>query len=76
MRVANNSGKYLAMVMAAHDREPIVFVQCIGCDAEAKERDPFRMTDAEAIKLFEARGWSVGPTLCPKCRAAGQDAGG
>jgi hypothetical protein len=28
------------------------------------------IADAEAEARFMARGWSIKPTLCPKCRAA------
>lgn len=61
-------------IMADHDRGPeYALVQCIGdgftCPAEERVEQSARLSDAEIIAMLAQRGWSVGPTLCPKHRS-------
>lgn len=63
-----------AQVALLHpDRPGRVFVDCVECGA----RDTIRVdnldavTDEQATRWFEERGWSVKPTLCPGCLRLG-----
>lgn len=57
----------LAAIMADHDRGPeYAVVECIECDASARVEQSSLMSDAELVQRFEAQGWTITPTRCPR----------
>ena len=43
-----------------------VFVECTLCPAK-KSLASHDMSDAEAVRVAESLGWTIKPTVCPKC---------
>ena len=61
-----NPGSYTGFAKSG-----VVFVDCVRCGKRASIHVEHLdgVSDAEATRRFNERGWSVRPTLCPTCRA-------
>ena len=55
-----------AIVSAHEPSVEVAFVECIKC--RTQESVDSTDTDEHLEKYFESKGWSVLPTLCPKCK--------
>lgn len=56
-----------AVLMQHGPTVEVLFVECMKCPASHKIRAPHATPDSVARKWFEADGWTIQPTLCPKC---------
>ena len=45
-----------------------VFVVCIDCKKKSSKRVLHGLSDHKAKEIFEARGWTIKPTLCKPCQ--------
>lgn len=69
------SGPRLSAILADHDRRlEYALVECAhgDCAASARVEDSDTLTTAALVELFEAMGWTVGPTRCPDHAGAGR----
>lgn len=48
-----------------------IWVDCIACGRRDRLTADESMSDEQARLRFERKGWSVRPTRCPDCNAAG-----
>lgn len=57
----------MGAILAEHDRGPeYAFVECIDCPEVAKIENSYGISDEALTKAFEALGWTIKPTRCPK----------
>jgi hypothetical protein len=51
----------------------VMVLECVDCPATITLPLAHHLSDAEAAPHFYRRGWSIKPTLCPRCLAARLD---
>jgi hypothetical protein len=68
----NPQGQAMGAILAAHSpgagQSAYVYCFHVGCSASERIRDTEQVSDPELRKRFEAMGWSIKPTRCPKHR--------
>lgn len=70
---------YVANMSQATQLDPAdfphgVMVNCSTCDRRdvLVDRRPFTDTDKGQLEFFTSRGWTIEPTVCPRCRGVGK----
>jgi len=72
------SGPRLVAILDEHNQKEsgTLFVDCIACGERDEIHVPFLngVSDQQAAAWFRARGWTIKPTRCPKCREQAAEA--